>query len=245
MLHFLLSQWENIIDFLPNEKMVKNSNTATLLSQIATGDDRNTSNIDGFLTWPKIKDVPLNIRQHWKSKKLLKFDPLCTLFEKDIELGNAYYLSNNAGSGKPPTTAQIKSYIDQQKALFDKAKELEPPASFTMKINDFPLTGKSSNRHHVTTAKNIVYLYDNWNTLRDTIVKAYPRLKEHLQKRDDNPPVFVYVSNSMKPGRLFGDPFTGQLSAFSIAFGKFDNPNRMVIAYFPHQVHTQVNFPRN
>ena len=53
-------------------------------------------------------------------------------------------------------------------------------------------------------------------------------------------PVFVYVSNSLKPGRLFGDPFTGQLSAYSIAFGRFDNPRRRVIVYFPHQVHTQV-----
>ena len=48
----------------------------------------------------------------------------------------------------------------------------------------------------------------------------------------------------MKPGRLFGDPFTGQLSAFSTAFGKFDKSRRMVIAYFPHQVHTQAITPK-
>ncbi len=49
----------------------------------------------------------------------------------------------------------------------------------------------------------------------------------------------MYVSNSIKPGRLFGDPFTGQLAAYSTAFGKFDNNKRMVVAYFPHQAHTQ------
>ena len=52
-------------------------------------------------------------------------------------------------------------------------------------------------------------------------------------------PVFVYVSNSLKPGRLFGDPFTGQLSAYSTAFGKFDRSSRLVVAYYPHQVHPQ------
>ena len=61
----------------------------------------------------------------------------------------------------------------------------------------------------------------------------------HLKKKDKDMPVFVYVSNSIKPGRLFGDPFTGQLAAYSTAFGKFDPSSRMVVAYFPHQVHTQ------
>jgi hypothetical protein len=54
----------------------------------------------------------------------------------------------------------------------------------------------------------------------------------------------MYVSNSLKPGRLFGDPFTGQLSAYSTCFGKFDVRDRAVVAYFPHQVHTQA-FGRN
>jgi hypothetical protein len=239
MLSFLNSQWKHIIDFLPSEEMVKDPKTAEILAEIATGNSTNRSQIDGFLEWPIIKNVPSHVRDHWISKDLIKFDPLCQLFENDIALGNAYYLSDNAGSGKPPTTAQIKGYINQQKALFAKAKNLNPPATFTMSIDDFPLTGKDPDRRHVTTAKNIVYLYDSWNTLRDTIVEAYPRLSGHLQKRSDDLPVFVYVSNSMKPGRLFGDPFTGQLSAFSTAFGKFDKSRRMVVAYFPHQVHTQ------
>ena len=64
-------------------------------------------------------------------------------------------------------------------------------------------------------------------------------LTDHLKKKEKDMPVFVYVSNSIKPGRLFGDPFTGQLAAYSTAFGKFDTTPRMVVAYFPHQVHVQ------
>lgn len=239
MLNFLSSQSINIIDFLPSENMVKDIKTAKILSEIATGDTKNISEISGFLEWPIIKNVPSSVRDRWTSKNLIKYDPLCELLENDIALGNAYYLSDNAGSGKPPTTTQINSYIKQQKILFEKAKNLNPPAFFTMSIDDFPLTGKTPDRRHVTTAKNIVYLYDSWNTLRDTIIKAYPRLKDHFSKLENDLPVFLYISNSMKPGRLFGDPFTGQLSAFSTAFGKFDKSRRLVIAYFPHQVHTQ------
>lgn len=239
MLDFVNSQWENIIDFLPSQTLVNNSNTPKVLSEIAVGDTSNKKAIQGLLVWPLIKDVPSKVKSEWRGKKLIKYDPLCARFEEDINLGRAYYLSDNAGSGRPPSTDQIKGWINQQKALFARAKSLNPPASFTMKINDFPLTGNGGDRRHVTTAKNIVYLYDSWNQLYDSIVAAYPRLKGHLNKLKDDLPVFVYVSNSLKPGRLFGDPFTGQLSAYSTAFGKFDNPRRMVVAYFPHQVHTQ------
>ena len=239
MLDFINSQWKNIIDFLPSQNLVTNPNTPIVLSEIAVGNTKNKNTIQGLLVWPLIKDVPAEIRAEWKGKDLIKQDPLCKKFEEDIDRGRAYYLSDNAGSGRPPSTAQITGWIEQQKALFAKAKGLNPPAEFTMDINDFPLTGKGEDRRHVTTAKNIVYLYDSWNQLYDSIVSAYPRLKGHLNKLQNDLPVFVYVSNSLKPGRLFGDPFTGQLSAYSTAFGKFDESRRMVIAYFPHQVHTQ------
>lgn len=239
MLTFLNSHWQSIIDFLPGQKLLADPHTAKILSEIATGDSGNRDKINGFLEWPLIREVPADVRRSWTGKNLIKYDPLCELMERDISLGRAYYLSDNAGSGKPPLTSQIRGWIRQQKLLFSGARRLKPPAEFTMKTSDFPLTGKGIDRRHLTTAKNIVYLYDSWNQLYDTIIQAYPRLKYHLSKSEHDLPVFVYVSNSLKPGRLFGDPYTGQLSAYSTAFGKFDKSRRMVIAYFPHQVHTQ------
>jgi len=239
MLAFLNSQWENIIDFLPSKQLVNDPSTPKILSEIAVGNTAKKSFISNLLVWPLIKDVPASVKAKWKGKDLIKYDPLCARFEQDITLGRAYYLSDNAGSGRPASTTQLQGWIYQQKGLFNKAKGLNPPATFTMNINDFPLTRNVGDRRHMTTAKNIVYLYDSWNQLYESIILAYPRLKNHLSKLDNDLPVFVYVSNSVKPGRLFGDPFTGQLSAYSIAFGKFDSPRRMVVAYFPHQVHTQ------
>ena len=84
-----------------------------------------------------------------------------------------------------------------------------------------------------------MYLYDKWKDFKDAVELCYPRLKGRLTGIADDIPVFVYVSNSLKPGRLFGDPYTGQLSAYSTCFGKFDNKKRAVVVYFPHQVHTQ------
>lgn len=239
MLKFVLSQWQNIIDFLPSEKILSDPSTAKYLAEIVTGNNSNSTKISNLLVWPIIKDVPKSVQNGWTCKELLKYDPLCYLMEKDISSGKAYYLSDNAGSGKPPSTAQLASWIAQQSQLFKRSKRLKPPVTFKMKLSDFPDTGTGTGRRHLTTAKNIVYLYDSWNTYVDTVVKAYPRLSAHLKKKEKDMPVFVYVSNSIKPGRLFGDPFTGQLAAYSTAFGKFDVTPRMVVAYFPHQVHTQ------
>ncbi len=239
MLEFLGSQWENIIDFLPGESKIHDPRTSEALAGIATHEGGDLSALNGFLVWPLIPQVDASIRRAWVGKKLIKFDPLCERLENDINQGLAYYLSDNAGSGRPPSSSQVKGWVAEQKALFAKEKQLDPPAVFTMKLEDFPDTGNGGDRRHLTTAKNIVYLYDSWNAFVESVWGAYPRLKKHIQKQEVDQPVFVYVSNTIKKGRLFGDPFTGQLAAFSTAFGKFDHPPRKVVAYFPHQVHTQ------
>ena len=60
-----------------------------------------------------------------------------------------------------------------------------------------------------------------------------------LNTFDNQKKTMVYLSNSLKPGRIFGDPFTGQISCYSTVFGKFDYDSRLVIAYFPHQSFSQ------
>ena len=192
---------------------------------------------DSLLVWPTTDSVPHSVLKNQVGKELIKYDALSEKLENDVTANRCYILSNNAGSGKPTSVDKIKGWIAEQKALFGKAKKLVPPAFFSMKIDDFPLT--DSGNVHVTTSKNIVYLYDSWKDLKGAIESVYPRLKGKLNKIDDATPVFVYVSNSLKPGRLFGDPYTGQLSAYSTCFGKFDSRKRAVVVYFPHQVHTQ------
>lgn len=244
MLEFISSQWEKVIDFLPSRSILNRPETADIISHYALdsatlSDDSLKSQI---LVWPMTNGVPNDVLKQQQGKELIKYDKLAKLLEDDITRNKCYILSNNAGSGKPTTKEKIFGWIEEQRSLFSKSKALTPPAQFTMSINDFPETDKGN--IHVTTSKNIVYLYDRWADLKMAIETAYPRLCGKLNDIEDDKPVFLYVSNSLKPGRLFGDPYTGQLSAYSISFGRFDIPERSVVAYFPHQVHTQV-FEKN
>jgi hypothetical protein len=74
---------------------------------------------------------------------------------------------------------------------------------------------------------------------RAAVEDAYPRLEGKLDTEADGRPALVYVSNSVKPGRIFGDPFTGQIAAFGVAFGALDPEPRVALAYFPHQAFSQ------
>lgn len=244
MAKFISSQWENVIDFLPSRSLLQKESTAKAIARFAlnvptASDAALTSQI---LVWPLTSGVPDDVLEHQQGKDLIKYDTLAALLERDITRDKCYILSNNAGSGKPTKKEKIEGWIDEQKKLFSKSGKLNPPAKFTMNINDFSETDNGN--IHVTTSKNIVYLYDRWGDLKQAIESAYPRLRGKLTDIPDDKPVFLYVSNSLKPGRLFGDPFTGQLSAYSTCFGKFDTSSRAVVAYFPHQVHTQA-FGRN
>ncbi|MHB8132887.1 MAG: hypothetical protein ACYDH1_01575 [Anaerolineaceae bacterium] len=244
MLHFLTSQWSNVVDYLPSLHEIQNDDTAERIAEFAINSpEADIEQVKDFLHWPLIGGLPKEIRENLVGKSLLKYDKLCELFENDVTSHLAYTLSANASSGKPRTTAEIRGYIEGQKRKFSSIG-LTPPASFSLHIEDFPFTNSQKTHHHTTTAKNIVYLYDRWSDFVKSAYSAYPRLKGKLSFIDNDIPVFVYVSNSIKLGRVFGDPFTGQIAAYATAFGKFDPQPRKVVAYFPHQVHNQV-FDRN
>lgn len=239
MLLFISSQWRKVIDFIPSKDLLCQDKTANAIARFALGKEtpKDEQLKEKVLVWPLTDDVPSDVLEKQKGRDLIKYDVLAHLLEGDVTLNKCYILSNKAGSGKPTIGAKVADWIRQQKTLFASSAKLDPPAVFTMSRKDFPQTANGN--VHLTTSKNIVYLYDKWSDLKETIEKAYPRLKGKLKDIPDEKPAFLYISNSLKPGRLFGDPFTGQLSAYSTCFGKFDTRDRAVIAYFPHQVHTQ------
>ncbi|MGM9662329.1 MAG: hypothetical protein ACI3WR_04485 [Oscillospiraceae bacterium] len=236
---FIASQWEKVIDFLPSGNLLSQKKTAAAVARFAL--DKPTPDDDALkeqiLVWPLTDGVPKDVLAHQQGKSLIKYDALAALLEADVTRDACYILSGNAGSGKPTSPEKIKGWVKEQKALFDAGAPLSPPAVFTMQPGDFPET--ENGNIHVTTSKNVVYLYDRWADLRAAIETAYPRLRGKLNAIPEEKPVFLYVCNSLKPGRLFGDPYTGQLSAYATCFGRFDTRDRAVVMYFPHQVHTQ------
>lgn len=238
MMAFLLDHWSDILNFLPSESEVRKLETATIIAKYAMGQAvPEQERLDDFLHWPKTNCVPVSVMNKMSAEDLLKPDVLLKHIEADVGNKLAYTLSNNAGSGKPPTTAQLECYIREQKDKFRTMglRDLD----FTLDISDFPFTNPTRTRHHVTTAKNTVYLYDSWSDFFKSLVKAYPRLAVLKTRFDGDMPVFLYVSNSVKCGRIFGDPFTGQITGYSTIFGKFDIDTRLTVAYYPHQVMSQ------
>jgi hypothetical protein len=94
--------------------------------------------------------------------------------------------------------------------------------------------------YHLTTAKNVFYLIDESESVERILMQLFNyKIKLKFGK---NMPAFFYLSNSMKPGRIFSDPFTGQLSAFANIFTKNNSgeKERLSIAYYPYQVHNQL-----
>lgn len=238
MLAFVSSQWRQQMDFLPGEDALTDE-LAGDYAAAATGDPAAGEIVwsKTFLRWPLIAELPAEVRASHVARPLLKYDPLCERAEQDIADGRSYGLSGSNTGSRPQPRASVEEWIARQRALFLRAVDLDPPAEFDLHRQTFPVS--DNGLLHVTTARRITYLYDRWKDLSETIEAAYPRLSGRLPAFGSDEPALLYISNSIKPGRIFGDPFTGQIAAFAVAFGKLDPIPRRVIGYFPHQVHTQ------
>jgi len=239
MLTFVGSQGENLTGFIPQREKLTDSSTASILASIATGETTPASG--GFLEWPITSGLPPKFLEEQSPSDLIKPDILLPAVEALKTKKVCYTLSTNAGS-RPQPPKELAEWIKQQEGHFKRGSLLAVPAAFSMKLADFPPS--IGGGRHVTTAKNILYLIDKWKYLRKVIEVAYPRLERRLPSWGEEEPCLLYVSNSVKPGRIFGDPFTGQIAAFASIFGKFDLRSRRTIAYFPHQAHGQVQLNR-
>lgn len=244
MLAFVKSQWPEMTRFLPGADLLDQPSTAESLAARAVGGGPPGS-LASFLVWGTVANLPVEIKKTIKPQTLIKQDAFLAVVEGEVGR-NCYTLSQNCGSRPQPSDA-IRGYIRQQRR-FAKFENLDPVATFALAVEDFPESG--GGRRHVTTAKNVLYLFDSWRSLYGCLVQAYPRLKALESQVPADRPVMLYVSNSIKPGRIFGDPFTGQLAAYAFIFGRDNIAPRSVIAYYPHQVHNQLfdglgNFNKN
>lgn len=242
MFRFLKSQYQGIIDHLPG---IKHFNNQQLLKDYVSISTRKKTekeinflgNYADLLHWPDSKTWFKDGGTKVASSNLIKYDKLAEELEKSIDLGKSYVISSNAGS-RPQKKLEVIGWIEKQNKSFNEAiKKFKLNAVLDMKVEHFP--SSEAGNLHLTTAKNILYLFDRFEDVKNIIYKTYPRTKSNLDEFDSNQKVMVYISNSLKPGRIFGDPFTGQISAYSTAFGKFDLTPRLIVAYFPHQSFSQ------
>jgi len=227
MLNFISDTIGNVSDFIPGENELTAKETPLRLAKIASG-----SSCDDIplLNWPKFSKLPVNFQNKQKKSKLIKNDEFLAKLESQKVKRTVYTLSSNAGS-RPQPEDDLSDWVRAQNAAEKSAPLIVPAVELSLKISDFP--SSKGGLRHVTTATNILYLCDSAKEVATLLTSVFPRLKSRLDFADK--PALVYVSNSVKPGRIFGDPYTGQFSAFSWIFGGTSDTQRIKIAYFPHQ----------
>ncbi len=241
MFRFIKSQYKKIIENLPgidllnNDEVIKDIINLIIHKKISLSEFG--KKYPNFLVWPERKEWLKLTKKTIKSSELIKKDLFARSLELSIDKKQSYIISSNAGS-KPQNPKQVADWIKKQKVSFDKAaKLLKIKSNFNVKLSDFPKSDKGN--LHLTTSKNILYIFDRYVDIKKIIYTLYPRLDKKLDTYSNHMRAIVYISNSLKPGRIFGDPFTGQISCYSTVFGKFENNPRLVIAYFPHQSFSQ------
>lgn len=236
MLDFIVDQWQDNTDYFPNIDLLSAPSLPDALAKRAIGIE--SALPEGLLVWRKTEFLPEKFAADQERSELIKPDPLLPGIEALVEEEKGYVLSSRTGS-RPQPQDRVETWIREQEALYS-TEGLEAPAEFNLAIDDFPKS--PSGLRHLTTGKSIRYFIDSWGEFHDKVVDAYPRLRGIHELFPPDDAVLLYVSNSMKPGRIFGDPYTGQITAFSILFARdiVGQPSRIVVAYYPHQVHNQL-----
>ena len=235
MLSFVDTQGKRMVNYIPKSDLLNESTTAKKIAELVTANKITDNSLLDFFNWEETIKLPKKIYDNITPGGYIKKDPVVIGLEKLVANKKGYNLSSNAGS-RPQDKDKMLEWINQQKKLFNLSdvKELK----FSLSLKDFPQS--ESGRYHLTTAKNVFYLFDSTLDVINSLKESFPRLKKLSIPLDKK--AFFYISNSMKPGRIFGDPFTGQLSAFTNIFTKnvLGEKTRISFAYYPHQVHTQL-----
>jgi len=232
MCGFVVSQWENIIRFFPDMADFSNKENIDMLCKRILGDTASGFDIDHFLNWPLCKDRTIPDEFKEVALGFINEEAFLIHVDKSVRENKGYVLSGGVGS-KPQTKTDIDSWLKLQR----KQSEIHD-FEYKLPIKKFQET--ENGNFHITTSKNITYLIDSIDAVENAYQSTFPERKISLKKllqKHELLPVFLYVCNSLKPRRMFGDPFTGQFSAFSNIFcysGTYKKI-RSAIIYLPYQ----------
>jgi hypothetical protein len=232
MTNFIESTASNSLYFLPDSQLTKKEDLTKKLCEV--GDLRNSHPVDrkSYLNWPLASELDAIQQGEQKSRDLKKKDPFAKELEKSIDKGQSYGIIRGSGS-KPQKEEKMKAWISQQNSLqisWEEGMDSKYEKAFRLHLKDFP---KSPTGYHVITAPRILYLFDNFSSVLNCLIRSFPQMN-YMSLSDIDSPTLVYISNSVKPGRIFGDPYTGQIAAYATSFGALAK-GRKVLAYFPHQ----------
>ena len=232
---FVNSQWKSLISYMPLSDKLLDEKVNLELVQNSLGNTNLTDITKELYCWPTTDVLPEEYVKTIKPNGYINEEKIVLKLEELVLFKKAYNIVIGAGS-KPQKLSDINLWIKQQTSIAKKSTVYKGPLGF----DEMKFIKTEKGNYHLTTAKNVFYLIDESEILEGILMQLY-RYKVKL-KFGKNMPVFFYLSNSMKPGRIFGDPFTGQLSAFANIFTKNNSgeKERLSIAFYPYQVHNQL-----
>ena len=236
MFKFIKSQADSIVTFLPSLDLLDDEALPQIMANSAINCQAPSNKLTDFLVWPITKNLPKDVLKEVSAGGVINNDKLVTCLEDLVNKKEAYNIIKGAGS-KPQKWSSIKGWIQGQKDNWSKST-VKKRASLEYESLDFLQTVNGN--FHLTTAKNVFYLIDSSTNLEKVLNDCFSY--ENTFSFEQEIPVFLYISNSLLKGRIFGDPFTGQLSAYSNIFSKnnLGKKTRISVAYYPYQVHTQM-----
>lgn len=191
--------------------------------------------------WSRACDLPRRTAGH----ALYKHDPLLLLLEGLIEQQRAWGPTIGTTKRVEPE-AKLSRWINaqnQKKVAICRLPQFSQDFQVRLDLADFPENTQGT--RIVTTSTNTSYLIDDTADFVQVIRQAFGNEAAIRAANiiDSAIPTFLYVTNSVESGgRAFsGDPFTGQLAAYSRIFAHDLAGQRVLnfVAYYPHQLYSQ------
>lgn len=194
-----------------------------------------------IFNWPTSHEVPAQ-----RASELYKDDPLLRRVEGLVGDRKAW-APITGGTKRTEQNTKLARWLGEQNRKGERLRSLKGLAEFRhLDIDDFP-AANDPNKRIVSTSKNIIYLIDKCEDFKTIFQEAFPSQPSLGGKLDSRIGVLLYVTNSVtSSGRAFsGDPFTGQITAYSKIFATdIDNViERNIVAYYPHQLFSQLYSP--
>jgi len=188
--------------------------------------------------WPLAREITHESHQ----KALYKPDSFLQSVENLVERRLAW-CPIKGGTRRSEPSSQLEKWIEIQMAHLRIVHQRLHGPDVRLRLSDFPVDKKG--KRTITTSRTVLYLVDSTSDLKECLKPSSftDRVADFSAILDVSLPALLFVTNSIESGgRAFsGDPFTGEVAAYSHVFCH-DLANvkvRNFLVYYPHQLYSQ------
>jgi len=198
--------------------------------------------INSKFLWPYAHQLP--VRQRGTSL-YRKSDGLLAALEAMVEDRRAWPPIPGSTKRTEPE-AKLQDWLAAQNAQRRRFDSVHGTSfGVSLQLENLPPDRGGNGKRVISTSRNIAYIVTKCDDFTAAIGTAFGAECRELAARVMHPDlgVFVYVSNSIESGgRAFsGDPFTGQVAAYSRIFAHDLLGDKVMsfVCYYPNQLYSQ------